>query len=169
MSEPMFERRRFLVAAVAFAGLGLSGVRAGKAWAQTAGGQIDSTAPAVRAARLLYPHDAIGDDVYAEVLDAALAATASDGSLAAALDAAQAALDGQQPTPFVERDEAAQIASLEAIRNEPFFAALQGAVRSRLYNHEAVWALIGYEGPSFARGGYLNRGAGVIDWLPEGN
>jgi hypothetical protein len=27
--------------------------------------------------------------------------------------------------------------------------------------------MLGYEGPSFARGGYINRGAGEIDWLPE--
>jgi hypothetical protein len=27
--------------------------------------------------------------------------------------------------------------------------------------------MLGYEGPSFERGGYLNRGAGDIDWLPE--
>ncbi len=48
-----------------------------------------------------------------------------------------------------------------------FFAAIQWAVKIRVYNHPAIWELLDYEGPSFEQGGYLNRGAGEIDWLPE--
>jgi hypothetical protein len=48
------------------------------------------------------------------------------------------------------------------------FAAIQAAVQTRLYNHPAVWARLGYEGPSYDKGGYIGRGAGRVDWLPEG-
>jgi hypothetical protein len=36
-----------------------------------------------------------------------------------------------------------------------------------LYNDHEVWELLGYEGPSFDQGGYLNRGFDDLDWLPD--
>jgi hypothetical protein len=30
-----------------------------------------------------------------------------------------------------------------------------------------VWELVGYEGPSYDRGGYLHRGFDDLDWLPR--
>src|SRR5262245_54118828 len=166
-------RRRLLIGAVAFSGLavllGPPAIRFLRDFVQSAGTLDEGTRAAmVRMARLLYPHDAIADDVYAEVLDQALTAVAGDAAFAETLSAAETALNAHQPQPFVDLDEAAQIAAMQAVESQPFFASIQEAVRSRLYNHPAVWALVGYEGHSFARGGYLNQGAGVIDWLPEG-
>jgi hypothetical protein len=166
-------RRRFLIGAVAFSGLavliGLPALGLMRAYAQPAGALDPGTRAAiVRMARLLFPHDAISDAVYAEVLDNALTAIATGAAFANTLGAAEAALNARQPQAFVDLDEAAQIAALQGIERETLFATIQEAVRSRLYNHPAVWALVGYEGPSFERGGYLNQGAGVIDWLPEG-
>jgi hypothetical protein len=165
-------RRRFVIGAVAFAGaavlLGPSTLRLIGEFARPQGALDPSTRAAMlRMARLLYPHDAISDDVYAEVLDDALTAVASDTAFADTLRMAEEALNAQQPQAFVDLDEAAQIAAMQVVERERFFAPIQEAVRSRLYNHPAVWALVGYEGPSFERGGYLNQGAGVIDWLPE--
>ena len=57
---------------------------------------------------------------------------------------------------------------MKAIEQRDFFVAIQMSVQTAFYNHPAVWAHLGYEGPSFDKGGYLNRGAGVIDWLPRG-
>jgi len=37
-----------------------------------------------------------------------------------------------------------------------------------LYNQHDVWTKLGYEGPSWEKGGYLERGFNDIDWLPEG-
>jgi len=166
-------RRRILVGVLAFSGLavlvGPQAFRLIRDFAQPSGALDQSTRAAmVRMARLLYPHDAISDDVYGEVLDGALTRVASDSAFADALRAAEEGLNARQPQPFVDLDEPAQIAAMQALENQPFFAPIQEAVRSRLYNHPAVWALVGYEGPSFERGGYLNQGAGVIDWLPEG-
>jgi hypothetical protein len=147
---------------------GPSGLRLGRAWAQD-GAQLDaSTKDAmVRMARLLFPHNAIADDVYADVLDAALTSTAADASFEQTLRQAEAALDRQSAAPFVELDEDSQLAALRAVEREAFFGAIHVAVRSRFYNHPAVWEHLGYGGPSFAQGGYLNRGAGEVDWLAE--
>jgi hypothetical protein len=34
-----------------------------------------------------------------------------------------------------------------------------------LYNQPAVWSLLGYEGSSYEKGGYLNRGFDDVNWL----
>ena len=174
MSDLTTNRRRFLVAAITFSGLaagtlGPSMLRLSSAWAQAADEITQSTLDAmVRMARLLYPHDAISDEVYAAVLDQVLASTAGDGSFAEMLGAAEEALNAQQPADFTELDEQAQIAAMQAIEGMDLLGAIQNAVRSKLYYHPAVWEHLGYEGPSFAKGGYLHRGSGDIDWLPEG-
>ena len=49
---------------------------------------------------------------------------------------------------------------------QPFFAAIQGQVLPRLYNHPVIWKNIGYPGSSVEYGGYKDRGFNDIDWLP---
>jgi hypothetical protein len=167
MSDSELDRRRFIVAAIAFSGIA-SAFGHSRAWAQ-AGSDVgaDTLGAMADMARRLFPHSAIEDSVYAAILDDALAATAADGSFAATLNAAENALNAQQGRRFADLAEPDQLAAMRAVQNEPFFAGIQAAVRTRLYNHPAVWEMLGYEGPSFGQGGYLNRGAGAIDWLPE--
>lgn len=155
-------RRRFLVAAITFssAAAGATILRASSAWAQS-GTKPDASM--IRLARLMFPHDGVPDDVFAEILDDALTATAADGSFAAALDAAERAL----PADFMALDGETQLSDLQAIQHEAFFGGIFTAVRFRLYNHPVAWAVMNYDGPSWQKGGYLNRGAGEIDWLPE--
>ena len=170
MHQAARDRRRFLVAAITLlgAGVGAFGLRLGRAWAQGRVGSAESTRDTiVLVARRLYPHDAISDDVYLAVLEAALTATVADASFAESLRQAEVALDAQQAVKFVQLDEAGQLAALRAIEGTSFFGAIQTAVRTRFYDHAAVWGRLGYGGPSFAQGGYLNRGAGEIDWLEE--
>lgn len=174
MSKSTTSRRRFLVAAITFSGLagsltGSSFLRLSSAWAQAGDGADQQTwAAMIRMARLLYPHDAISDDVYRDVLNLAMSASASDGSFAALLDTASDALNANQPAAFMDLDEAAQNVALQSVQSQPFFAAIQMNVGITFYYHPAVWALLGYEGPSFDKGGYLHRGSGDIDWLPAG-
>lgn len=162
MRDSTLTRRRFLVAAITFTGVatGTTLLSASKAWAQSGDGP---SAAMLRIARLMFSHDGVSDEVFAEILDDALGATAADGSFAATLDAAANAL----PADFMALDEAVQVEALKSLQDEAFFGAIFFNVRLRLYNHPAVWAVLNYEGPSWQKGGYLNRGAGEIDWLPE--
>ena len=81
MRELTTSRRRFLVAAITFSGLALgtigpSALRLSKVWAQSGNGTDRSTLDAmVRMARLLFPHDALSDKFYGDVLDSALSST----------------------------------------------------------------------------------------------
>ena len=173
MDQNRLTRRRFVVSIIALSGVAGSALRpdlfaVSKAWAESASPPDDAVSRAmVRMARLLFPHDALSDDVYAEVLDQALADTAGNSELAAHLDAAAAALNQQPGDAWHELDEAAQIAAMRNIESEPYFVAIQNHVRAGIYNSAAFWKHVGYPGPSKQFGGYLHRGAGDIDWLPE--
>jgi hypothetical protein len=87
--------------------------------------------------------------------------------LAESLRNAEVALNAQQQRAWIDLDEDAQITAMKAVEHVDFFAAIQEAVRSHLYSHPMLWQHLGYEGPSADKGGYLYRGAGVIDWLPQ--
>lgn len=170
MNQEQQTRRRFLIAALALTGaaavhgpLTLAGSRA---WADSTT-SAGARAALLRVTRLLYPHGALGDEVYAEVLDQAMAAIADDAQFEQLLQDAGAALDRQSAGPFIDATLEDQLAALQSIEDQSYFAAIQGAVANRLYSHPEVWAMLGYEGASWQKGGYVERGSGDIDWLPE--
>jgi hypothetical protein len=148
MDQHQFTRRRFIVSVIALSGTAGAALRpdlfaVSRAWAESASPLDDSLRQAMlRMARLLFPHDALGDDVYAEILDRALSDVASG-------------------TEFAEQLEA----TADALAR--YFLAIQNQVRVGIYNGAAFWKHVGYPGPSKGFGGYLHRGAGDIDWLPE--
>jgi len=45
--------------------------------------------------------------------------------------------------------------------------AIKGNAVVALYNDQEVWDTLGYEGPSFDKGGYIGRGFNDLDWLPD--
>jgi hypothetical protein len=127
-----------MVAAIALSGTSaaISVLQPIRAWAQASDGR--SPGPAmVRMARLLFPHDALTDDVYAEVLGAALSATSADGSFAALLDEAGAELDTHSGGDFLAASEAARIAAMEAIETDTAFQAIRINVLMGVYQHPA--------------------------------
>ena len=83
---------------------------------------------------------------------------AAFGVLAAGLDAL-GDLDGL--------DDDAVTAKLEEVQAEPFFRLVHSTSVVALYDDHEVWQLLGYEGSSFEKGGYLHRGFDDLDWLPE--
>jgi hypothetical protein len=166
-------RRRFLVAAITFSAcasgtFGSSLLRISSAWAESHGKVDDETLSAmVQMARLLFPHDALSDVFYGDVLNATLSATASDSSFAELLNAADAALNAARPGKWSALDERQQLAVMREVEGMGFFAAIQGAVQAGIYLSPVFWKHIGYPGSSKEFGGYINRGFDDIDWLPE--
>ena len=166
-------RRRFLVAAITFSAcasstFGPSALRLSTAWAESHSDLDEDTMNGmVRMARLLFPHDSMSDEFYAGVLDHALASTASDSSFAEILKAADAALNSAKPGKWADLDEQQQLAVMSEVEGMGFFAAIQGAVQAGIYLNPVFWEHIGYPGSSKEHGGYLHRGSGDIDWLPE--
>jgi len=173
MNQSHMTRRRFVVAIAALSGITGATLSAGlltlsRAWAQSPGRADPAVSDAmVRLARLLYPHEALPDDVYAEVLDRALSDIASGSDFAADLEAANAALANQAGDAWLELDADKQTRMLRQIETEDYFTAIQAAVQAGIYNGAAFWKQVGYPGPSKDFGGYIDRGAGEIHWLPE--
>ncbi|MEE4161015.1 MAG: hypothetical protein V2I25_00815 [Woeseiaceae bacterium] len=173
MDRHPLTRRRFLVSVIALSGAAGVSLRpdlfaASRAWAESNAALDPSLhAAMIRMARLLYPHDALPDDLYADIIDQALSDVATSAEFATQLEAAAAALDTQAGGHWPERDEATQTQAMRAIEAEPSFAAIQNRVKAGIYMSPAFWKHVGYEGPSKNFGGYLRRGAGDIDWLPE--
>jgi len=48
---------------------------------------------------------------------------------------------------------------------EAFFQTVRGGLVVSLYNQKEVWPLFGYEGESYSKGGYIDRGFDDIAWL----
>ena len=120
-----------------------------------------------RMARLLYPHDNLADDIYAEVLQPLWQRADEDPALAAALREGLEELDRIAGQDWRTATAADQIGALARMEGRLFFTTVQAAVRQRLYEHPDIWRQIGYEGSSVEHGGYLHRGFDDIDWLPE--
>ncbi len=167
-------RRRFLegsglaVAGTAAAAPLSAALGSSSAWALAVPG-LDTVSAQVlrRMARLLFPHDALSDDVYAEVIEGLGRRARQDAALAETLRRGVAELDKAAGGRWLDVTEARQIDAMRKIETGAFFQAVHGHVVHHLYNHRKVWALLGYPGSSLEFGGYLHRGFDDIDWLPE--
>jgi hypothetical protein len=113
---------------------------------------------AVRVARLSFPHD-VPADVYETAAREALQANADPITRSRVVR-------GLEHAAGLSAD-AELLRWLEAESDEPWFRAFRQLVLPGVYGHPQVWALIGYQGPSFDLGGYLHRGFDDLDWLPD--
>jgi hypothetical protein len=118
----------------------------------------------VRMIRVMFPHKRFGDGPYQRTADAVFAAA---GKTPADKVAFAAALQELQASGFTDLDDKAALAKLKAIEETGFFKLVKGTTVTTLYDDPEVWGLLGYEGPSFDKGGYVNRGFNDLTWLPE--
>ena len=56
---------------------------------------------------------------------------------------------------------------VEQVADGAFFKLVHATTVVALYDDHEVWDLLGYEGASFDKGGYLDRGFDDLDWLPD--
>jgi hypothetical protein len=117
------------------------------------------------AARIMYPHDALPDDVYAQVGDQLAQAPRTDTGTAQIVRDGVADLNRDQT--FAGLPAGRQLKALEGIEGSDFFELVRSAAVVAVYSDPRTWRLIGYEGPSFDQGGYLHRGFNDLNWLPD--
>jgi hypothetical protein len=120
------------------------------------------TATLVRLIRVAYPHPTFPDGPYERTARAVRDADSGD-LVPAGLDALDAAAGGD----FAVLDDDAATAAVESIADTPFFKLVHSTTVVALYDDHEVWQLLGYEGASFDKGGYLHRGFDDLDWLPD--
>jgi hypothetical protein len=118
-------------------------------------------------ARTLYPHDALPDAVYERVTAKVAEAAAEDAAQAQMINDAVADLDGRGGEQFIQRGADQKLADAKAIAGSDFFELVRSTAVVEVYSDTRTWQQFGYEGPSFDKGGYLNRGFNDLDWLPD--
>ncbi|HJP36914.1 MAG TPA: tat (twin-arginine translocation) pathway signal sequence [Gammaproteobacteria bacterium] len=119
----------------------------------------------MRMTRIIYPHDALDDAVYALVvkdLDAAAAAEPESASvLAEGIENLDAAADGDWLAASAKR----QLNIVETVAATPFFEKVRSTAIVSLYDNELAFAHFAYPGSAFEKGGYLHRGFDDLTWL----
>lgn len=116
-------------------------------------------------ARTMYPHDALPDGVYARVGETLAKAAREDAGAARTIEEGVSALNDGRPFAELSTDE--RLEALEGIEGSDFFELVRSTAVAEVYSDERTWELVGYEGPSFDKGGYVNRGFNDLDWLPD--
>jgi hypothetical protein len=117
------------------------------------------------AARTMYPHDALPDDVYARVGVRLAEVAHEDFGAARTIEEGVSALNGDRVFGELPADE--QLEALKGLQGSGFFELVRSTAIVEVYSDERTWRLCGYEGPSFDKGGYINRGFDDLDWLPD--
>ena len=76
-------------------------------------------------------------------------------------------LDQLSDKSFCSLDDDEALRVLRRVEGTEFFGFVRRTAALSLYDDEEVWEILGYQGPSFDQGGYVNRGFNDLDWLPE--
>ena len=110
--------------------------------------------------RTLYPHKKLPDAVYA------LLAKDLDGKADPALRAGIKALDDAAGGSFTKANAAKRLQVVKAIEGTAFFNTVRGQCVTSLYDNDMAYAVFGYPGSAWEKGGYITRGFQDLKWLP---
>ena len=123
-------------------------------------------------ARDIFPHDRFADDLYANAVGVYADQAKADAALKKLLIDGVAQANAEANSKFGKSytgvsTEAQRLEVLTAMEKTPFFGKIRGDLVVSLYNQPAVWAKLGYQGPSAQLGGYINRGFNDQDWMDK--
>jgi hypothetical protein len=125
----------------------------------------DEMVALLQMARDIYPHDHVPDSFYVIAVKGYDAADKTE-MVAAGIAELNAAAQAQGHADYVSAAwEEERVKVLEAIAGGAFFQTVRAGLVTGLYNQKEVWPLFGYEGESYSKGGYIERGFNDIDWL----
>jgi Gluconate 2-dehydrogenase subunit 3 len=124
----------------------------------------------IKMARDIFPHDKLPEKFYADAVTPYDGQAAKDEALKKLLADGIADVDARATKRYGKSyadvaTEAERVALLKEIESGDFFQKIKGGLVTGLYDNKAVWPLLGYEGSSWQKGGYLNRGFNDINWL----
>jgi hypothetical protein len=143
-------------------------LHSGEAWAlEVSALQPQTMKTLILLARDIYPHDRIPDRFYAVAVKGHDAKAGKDAGHKALIEGGIAALDKAAGAKgylgLGWEDERVKL--LRKIEGTPFFQTVRSGLVVSLYNQPDVWPIFGYEGESYSKGGYIERGFNDIDWL----
>jgi hypothetical protein len=116
--------------------------------------------------RTLYPHKKLPDAVYALLAKDLDAKAAGDAAAASMLREGIAALDKAAGGRFAKATAAKRLAIVKGMEGQPFFGTVRGQCVTSLYDNDMAFAVFGYPGSAWEKGGYITRGFQDLKWLP---
>lgn len=125
----------------------------------------ESFATLVQMARDIYPHDRIPDENYVVAVkdyDTQDKAEMAEAGIEA-LNARAREMSGDDYARIGWESD--RVAVLRSMEEEAFFQTVRGGLVTGLYNQKEVWPIFGYEGESYSKGGYIDRGFDDIAWI----
>ena len=116
--------------------------------------------------RTLYPHKRLPDAVYALLAKDLDAKAAGDAAAASQIKAGVAALNQAAGGSFAKASAGQRLQIATAMEGQPFFAMVRGQCITSLYDNDMAYAVFGYPGSVWQKGGYITRGFQDLSWLP---
>jgi hypothetical protein len=127
----------------------------------------DATAKLARALRAIFPHDALAEGPYLRSAEAIAANVSGSphqlGVVVEGIRSLEALVGGDLTAITI--DDLSGI--LRHLQQTEFFQIMLTSAVVTLYSDQEVWELLGYEGYSTEKGGYIDRGFDDLRWLPE--
>lgn len=117
--------------------------------------------------RHIFPHKNLEDAVYALVVKDLDKAAAKDPEVKKLLIDGVTMLNKKAKGDWLSNSYQDQNIIILSIAGSDFFEKIRGTSIVSLYNNDMAWAHFGYEGASFDKGGYINRGFQDLNWLTE--
>lgn len=168
MNANKFSRRKFLklssISAFSAMTLCLSGYSlAGQKWElMTRNLTKNEGQLLLQLCKRIYPHPSLEDFFYGACVESI------DSKLSGErLQIFRNGLATLSNVKYSELSTQEQDAILKRIEKESFFQTVRSDMVVSLYNNPKIWERLGYEGASFSKGGYINRGFNDIAWLPK--
>lgn len=127
----------------------------------------EAMATLIQMARDIYPHDQVADKFYAIAVKTHDEQSGKDSAHKDLIESGIADLDNRSGDGGYRGLgwEEERVEVLKQIEDTPFFQAIRGGLVVGLYNQKELWPVFGYEGESYSKGGYINRGFDDIEWL----
>ncbi len=117
--------------------------------------------------RVLYPHEKLPDAVYALLAKDLDSKAAADAGAAKLLTDGVAWLDQSAGGNFAKARAARKLEIVRGMEGTAFFNAVRGQCVTSLYDNDMAYALFGYPGSAWEKGGYITRGFQDLKWLPN--
>ena len=116
--------------------------------------------------RILYPHQKLPDAVYALLAKDLDVKAGADANTAMLLQEGVAVLNKSAGSDFARVSAAKKEEIVRGMENTPFFGMVRGQCVTSIYDNDMAYAVFGYPGSAWEKGGYITRGFQDLKWLP---
>lgn len=117
--------------------------------------------------RTLFPHKKLPDAVYALLAKDLDAKAIGDAGAAKMLQDGIAWLNSSAGGDFAKASAKKRDEIVLGMEGTAFFATVRGQCITSLYDNDMAFAVFGYPGSAWEKGGYITRGFQDLKWLPE--